>query len=272
VSSIERELRTSTKISDEEENRIGRKLEAALPREREFRGKFDLPEDVRRYGGYLNDIVQRLAAQTTRPSIKYRVHLVRLPVFNAMSMPGGTIVVFTGTLDGRDAVQSEAELAGVLGHEIAHVERRHVVAAYQFAKAALGEETDEAVLAMRMLMAPVSTEHELEADDRGTELAVLAQYDPQAIVNLWRRRARAEQQQHGQHGRHGRRGRRGDDDVVTGVMEGLDALLRSHPPSSVRACHAMDKLAWAQEHAPCDLLYDGKTNLRTHVAGPRRPY
>src|SRR6185436_15658066 len=106
--------------------------------------------------------------------------------------PGGTLLVFTGTLEGREAVRSEAELAAVLGHEMAHVERRHVVAAYQFAKAALGEDSDEAVVAMRILTLPLSTEHELEADDRGTELAVLAQYDPQAVVDLWRRRVHAE--------------------------------------------------------------------------------
>jgi len=262
--SIERELRASTKMSDEEEKRIGARLERALPREREFAGKLDMPDDVQRYGGYLRDLVQRLAVHTTRPGIHYHVHLVHLPVFNAMAMPGGAIVVFTGTLEGREAVHDEAELAGVLGHEMAHIERRHVVAAYQFARAALGDQSDEAVLAMRMLTQPLSTEHELEADDRGMELAILAQYDPQAVVNLWKRRARAERQHRPRRGRGG--------DVVNEVMQSVDALLRSHPPATVRACHAEDKLAWAREHAPCDLLYDGRTNLRTHVTGPRKPY
>jgi hypothetical protein len=34
----------------------------------------------------------------------------------------------------------------------------------------------------------------------------------------------------------------------------------------------MAKVSWAREHAPCDMVYDGRTNLLTHVAGPRRPY
>jgi hypothetical protein len=262
AASLEKELREATKMSDEDENRIGARLEAALPRERTFAGKLDLPEDVRRYGGYLRDIVKNLAANTTRPGIRWRIHLVHLPVFNAAAMPGGTIVVFTGTLEGREAVRDEAELAAVLGHEMTHVERRHVVAAYQFARAALGDDSDEAALVMRLLTVPLSTEHELEADDRGTELAVMAQYDPQAVVNLWRRHARLE--------RHGARRRPGG--VVGDVIQGVDELLRSHPPAAVRACHAMDKLTWAQAHAPCDRLYDGRTNLRVHVAGPRRPY
>ncbi len=261
--SLEKELREATKMSDEEERRIGARMEAALPRERAFAGKLDLPDDVQRYGGYLRDIVQNLARRSTRPGIRYRVHTVRSPLFNAAAMPGGVIVVFTGTLQGRDAVRDEAELAGVLAHEITHVERRHVVAAYQYARAALGEDIDEAVLAMEILTQPLSTEHELEADERGMELATLAGYDPQAVVNLWRRHARTEPRP--------RRGRRRGD-MVSDVMEGVDALLRSHPPAAVRACHAMDKLRWAREHAPCDRLYDGRTNLKTHVAGPRRPY
>jgi len=261
--SLEKELREATRMSDEDESRIGARLEAALPRERAFAGRLDLPEDVERYGGYLRDLVQNLARKSTRPGIHYRVHLVRRPVFNAAALPGGVIVVFTGTLEGREAVRDEAELAGVLGHEMTHVERRHVVAAYQYARAVLGDDTDESVLAMRILTQPLSTEHELEADDRGMELMTLAGYDPQAVVNLWRRHVRSEQRP---------RGRRARGDVVSDVLEGVDALLRSHPPAAVRACRAMEKVNWAKDHAPCDRVYDGRTNLRTHVTGPRRPY
>jgi predicted Zn-dependent protease len=263
AASIEKELRESTRMSDAEENHIGARLEAALPREREFAGRFDLPGDVQRYGRYLRDIVQHLAAGTTRPGIRWRVHLVHLPVFNAAALPGGVIVVFTGTLEGREAVHDEAELAAVLGHEMTHVERRHVVAAYQYARAALGEDSDEAALAMRILTLPLSSEHELEADDRGTELAVLAQYDPQATVNLWKRHARSER--HAPYGR-------APGGVLGEVLQGVDALLRTHPPAVVRACHAMDKLRWARDHAPCDRVYDGRTNLLAHVAGPRHAY
>jgi hypothetical protein len=66
--------------------------------------------------------------------------------------------------------------------------------------------------------------------------------------------------------------RRGRGDVLDEVMEGVEELLQSHPPAAVRACHAMEKLAWAREHAPCPVLYDGRTNLVTRVPGPRRPY
>jgi Zn-dependent protease with chaperone function len=276
---IEREIRESTKMSDEEEARIGARLEAALPREPSLAGKLDLPEDVRRYKGYVRDIVKNLASKSSRPDIRYRIHTVHSPVFNAAAMPGGVLLVFTGLFEGREAVRSEAELAGVLGHELTHVERRHVVAAYQFARAALGDTSDEAVLAMRMITQPLSTEHELEADDRGMELMTLAGYDPQAVVDLWRRHARTEATGEPGDGRRGRRGARrggrrggGERDVIAEVMSGVEELLRSHPPATVRACHAMAKLEWAREHAPCDRLYDGRTNVTTRVAGTRRAY
>jgi len=92
---------------------------------------------------------------------------------------------------------------------------------------------------------------------------VIAQYDPQAVVDLWRRNAQAERRAPPM---------RGPGGVLGEVLQGVDALLRSHPPAPVRACRAMDKLAWAREHASCDRLYDGQTNLRARVAGPRRAF
>ena len=187
---------------------------------------------------------------------------MRLPVFNAAALPGGVILVFTGTLEEREAVRDEAELAAVLGHEITHIERRHaLVAAYQFARAALGDDADEAVLAMQVLTQPLSTEHELEADERRRRARGARPVRPRR-VNLWKRRARSE--------RRAPRGRPAGG-VVGDVVAGLDTLLRSHPPAAVRACHAMERVTWAREHAPCARLYDGRTNLLTHVAGPRRP-
>ena len=190
---------------------------------------------------------------------------MRRPVFNAAALPGGVIVVFTGTLEGREAVRDEAELAGVLGHEMTHVERRHVVAAYQYARAVLGEDTDEAVLAMRdPHAAPLDRARARGGRPRHGARCPSPQYDPQAVVDLWRRHARSERTSPAAGERRG--------GILDEVLEGVDALLRSHPPAAVRACRAMAKVNWAREHAPCDRVYDGRTNLRTHVIGPRRAY
>ena len=253
--SLERELRESTKISDEEEMRIGKKLEGGAASSRDFAGKWDLPDDLKTWGKYLNGLVQQLAKGKARPGIQYRVHIVRRPEWNAAALPGGALMVFTGLLEGKDAVKDEAELVAVLGHEIAHVEKRHTVAAYQYAKAVLGSDADAGMIAMKIITTPLSSEHELEADEHGLELAVRAQYDPMAAVNLWRRKAATD---------HG-----GPVNPLGQILEGV---LRSHPKASIRACRAMQKVNWAHDHSPWDRLYDGKSSLRARVIGPTKPY
>lgn len=251
---IERELRESTKVSDVEESRIGKRLEAAAARERSFQGKWDLPDDVRTYGGYLRGLVAHIAKGKTRAGIQYRVHIVRRPEFNAAALPGGALMVFTGLLEGPNAVRDEAELVAVLGHEIAHVEKRHTIAAYQYAKAILGD-GDAGAIVMKILGLPLSSERELEADEHGLELAVKSQYDPQAAVNLWRRRAAS------------------DSGGPMGALgQILEEVLRTHPRPAIRACRAMHKVVWAREHSPWDRLYDGRSNLAARVMGPSRTY
>ncbi len=252
---LERELRSATKISDAEESAIGARMERALPNEPSFRGNWDRDEDVRRYGLYLGALVKFLAPQSRRPGIVYRVHVVHRPEFNAAALPGGLLMVYTGLLESDDRVRDEAEAVGVLGHEINHVEKRHTIAAYQYAKVLLGDTSDEAAIAVRMLAIPLSSEWEYEADDGGILMGIEAQYDPQAVVNLWRRHA----------------GSRGDRQG--GVLGQLGSLIATHPPPARRACKAMARVDWARENARCDRLYDGRTNLEQHDrTGPEHAY
>ena len=252
--SLERELREATKLTDDEESQVGDRLERGLARRGPLAGKIDLRADVRKYGDYLNDVVQHLARGSKRKGIRYRAHIVRRPEFNAGALPGGALLVFTGLLEGAEAVRDEAELVAVLSHEIAHVEKRHPIAAYQYARAMLGKGADDGMIAVKILTTPLSSEHEHEADDHGLELAVAAQYDPLAAVNLWRRRAARERPGPG------------------GLLDGVDAVLRSHPRASARACRAMNRVVWARDHAPCPLLYDGQSNFKARVMGPKQPY
>ena len=72
---------------------------------------------------YLDAIASKLAQSSQRPEIRYSVRVLDSPgVINAFSIPGGHIYVTSGLLD---FVQSESELAAVLGHEIGHVVAGH---------------------------------------------------------------------------------------------------------------------------------------------------
>src|SRR5712691_5138809 len=66
----------------------------------------------------------RLAATSERPNLPWTFHVVDDPVVNAFALPGGYIYVTHGILA---HLNSEAELAGVVGHEIGHVTARHSV-------------------------------------------------------------------------------------------------------------------------------------------------
>lgn len=72
---------------------------------------------------YLNQLGGRLAAVSSDPGFGFYFFAINDPNINAFAMPGGYIGVHTGLIA---AAQSESELAGVIGHEIAHVTQRHI--------------------------------------------------------------------------------------------------------------------------------------------------
>lgn len=72
-------------------------------------------------GKRLQEILDTLVAQGGHRERNYRVHVVPNPLVNAMALPGGHIVVYTGLLN---KVESENELAMVLGHELGHFKNR----------------------------------------------------------------------------------------------------------------------------------------------------
>lgn len=90
------------------------------------------PEFKKAYGGqipstpiqnYVSDLGHRLAAQSERPELPWEFTVVDSPVINAFALPAGKIFITRGLLSKFD---NEAQLAGVLGHEIGHVTAQHV--------------------------------------------------------------------------------------------------------------------------------------------------
>lgn len=131
----------------------------------------------------------------------WEVKLVDSPTVNAFCLPGGKMVVYTGILP---YTQSEAGLAAVMGHEIAHATRRHgigkmVRANWTGGVAALGAEfteIDPALLQSAtnvLIELPYGRSDELEADRFGLSYMASAGYDPREAVAFWKRMAEASQ-------------------------------------------------------------------------------
>lgn len=121
---------------------------------------------------------------------------------NAFALPGGKIGFYTGILDIMD---NDAQIAAVMGHEVAHVNYNHSGERYSqqvgssvaisAAQAAIGTGSQTGQLAMAALgvgaqvgvLLPFSRKHELEADKFGLRYMHRAGYDPNEALTFWRK-------------------------------------------------------------------------------------
>lgn len=153
-------------------------------------------------------IANRLIAQAPkfRPDAaqwNWEVNVIKSDELNANCGPGGKIIVYTGLID--QLKLTDAEIAAVVGHEIAHALREHsreamskaygVQMARQGAGALLG--LGEGTMAMAdavvnySMTLPNSRANENEADLIGLELSARAGYDPNAAITLWNKMSKA---------------------------------------------------------------------------------
>ena len=149
---------------------------------------------------YTSAVGQRLAAYSPRKDVGYRFYVVDMLEPNAFALPGGYIYLSRGLLA---LVNSEAELANVIGHEIGHVAARHAaqrqtratgvgiltVLGTVLAGAAGGAEAAQAAselgqIAGAGLIAAYSRDQEREADAIGQQLAAQAGYDPRSMATF----------------------------------------------------------------------------------------
>jgi predicted Zn-dependent protease len=150
---------------------------------------------------------QRVAAHSPRQDVRYRFHVADLEVPNAFALPGGPVFVTRGLLA---LVKSEDELAGVLGHEIAHVAARHSVrqataatplaVVFGLPAAIVGSVSRPlgtlvalpGALVSGLALSVYGREQEFEADRIGAELAAAAGLSPLALADFLERLAREE--------------------------------------------------------------------------------
>ena len=152
----------------------------------------------------LKKISQRLIAQTGayRSDARqwaWEVHVIKSNELNAHVLPGGKIVFYSGIIDRLSL--TDAEIAAIMGHEMAHALREHTrerlsreVATQTgigIAASVLGLSQGQAQLAGLAgdlgISRPNSRTQETEADLMGLELMARAGYDPNAAVSLWRK-------------------------------------------------------------------------------------
>ena len=142
---------------------------------------------------YVNEIGQRLAANSHRNHLDFKFYLVDSPQVNAFAVPGGHIYITRGIMA---YMQDEAQLAGVIGHEIGHVTARHSVrqnAQSQltgiFATAiAIGTGSNEAAQLSSSLggalVSGYGRKHELESDRLGAEYLAKSGYDSRKMIEV----------------------------------------------------------------------------------------
>lgn len=205
------------KVSTEEEIEIGANLTSGLL------GAAPLVrnDELQRY---VNDVGYWVAAQSTRKKLPWRFGVIDSSGINAFAAPGGYIVITLGLFS---LLENEAQLAGVLAHEISHVVAKHHLDALQKTmkrefwanmggkliddgdkRAAFGKLVNAGV---QLYATGLDRKFEYDADARGVVLAARAGYDPYALLDVLTT----------------------IDSINPGEAE-LTVLLNTHPPTAER--------------------------------------
>ncbi len=164
----------------------------------QFSNDYGVVQD-KRLNSYIQRTGRRMIPHTHRPQMPYTFQAVNATYVNAYAFPGGSIAATRGILL---SMESEAELAALLGHELGHVNARHT--AEQMSKGTLtqvfmvgvaiaastqGREWGQLAQVAGMvggsaLLAKYSRDNEREADALGMEYLAKSQYSPQGMVDL----------------------------------------------------------------------------------------
>ena len=179
-------------------------------------------------------IFNRLAPQYNTHGMGLRCTVLHDSTVNAFAIPGGNVYVYSGIVD---FLQSDDELAAVIAHELAHVEKRHSLKNYRASaaltallqKAVKNQKNKElwcAVLSSLTLM-QFSQKQEDEADDVGQYRLAAAGFNPYGQVQVWERFLKK-----------------------YGDSKGLEKFLSSHPSHKARIENAKRNIAKMNYQVP----------------------
>lgn len=180
-------------FSAQQDVQIGKRLAAQVPTQMTLL-------DNRRVDDYLNELGKRLAAHAPGYQYPYQYRCVNSAAINAFALPGGYIYINRGVIE---SASDEAELAGVMAHETAHVALRHGTSQASKAYVAeipvallsgwLGNNSSLGSAIVKMTTGFVlnsvflkySREDETQADVLGTQILYDSGYDPRAMARFF---------------------------------------------------------------------------------------
>ncbi|KAA3613278.1 MAG: peptidase M48 [Calditrichaeota bacterium] len=175
-------------ISEEREIAMGKEYD---PQISQMYGVYDDEKLLK----YVDDLGQRMAKISHRSHLKYEIKVMDSPVINAFAVPGGYVYFTRGILA---YLNSEAELAGVMGHEIGHITAKHSVSQQskaQLAQIGLGlgsvlvEGFDQyaglAQQATGLLFLKFGRDDETQSDKLGVEYSTKIGYDSHYMANFF---------------------------------------------------------------------------------------
>lgn len=217
-------------MSEAQEIELGRQSDAEI---RKTMGIYNDPELQR----YVQTIGLRLAKSSERPNLPWTFAVVDAPAINAFAVPGGFIYLTRGILPFLD---DEAELAGVLGHEIGHVTARHTVAQYSRQTAAgvglgvlgifvpaVGRAAPIAEAGLGALFLKYGRDDEREADRLGVAYNARNGWDPAGVAGMLNTLARL--------------------DEASGERRGVPNWLSTHPAPADRVDEVQTFIAEARK-------------------------
>jgi predicted Zn-dependent protease len=175
-------------LSESDEIQLGKQTDAQIM---QSYGIYDHPN----LSAYITQMGKRMAALSHRSNLQFEFRLLDSPVINAFAVPGGYVYITRGILA---YLNSEAEFAGVLGHEIGHVTARHSAKQYtsaQMAQLGLGvgmvfsekfrQYANLAQFGVSLLFLRFSRDNERQSDELGVEYSTKAGYDARHMANFF---------------------------------------------------------------------------------------
>jgi len=242
--SIQQELVEVTKISEKEENSIGRDLAKII--RKEYKGTID--KDAK-WTRYFRSLGKSLIKKVNRKGISYHFHVINSDVPNAFAIPGGGIYIFKGLLN---SIENEAQLVAIIAHEIKHVDLRHCIALFQVVKDLPEAVQNPMIFFLRQIvMHPYNSRVEADADRRSLELIYSYGYSPYQIVRYWEN-LKTEKSQN-------------ENSIFGGILgrisKEVENVLSTHPEYPKRVCLLKNHILKLSKTYPFEFFYIGKWNF-----------